>query len=220
VTPVLVVSSIERAVDFYCGKLGYGKPQVYGDPPCFAMIYRDGMELMLTLTESGAHGKPNGPAGVWDLYIAVTDVAAEQRALEAAGVTIDKGPTDAFYAMREIEVLDPDGHRICFAQDITFERADASEKWEGALDVGAKKLRLVLELASTKDGLVGRLVSLDQGGIQIPIETAARDGVKLRLEIRAIGAVYEGRADDTGARVEGTWVQGGKSWPLELRRVL
>jgi hypothetical protein len=106
------------------------------------------------------------------------------------------------------------------ARSRSWIRTDASEKWEGALDVGAKKLRLVLELASTKDGLVGRLVSLDQGGIQIPIETAARDGVKLRLEIRAIGAVYEGRADDTGARVEGTWVQGGKSWPLELRRVL
>ena len=63
--------------------------------------------------------RPNGPSGVWDMYVRVDDVAAELWALAAAGVAIDKGPTDLFYQMREIEVLDPDGHRICFAQDIS-----------------------------------------------------------------------------------------------------
>ena len=63
--------------------------------------------------------QPNGPSGTWDLYLRVDDVAAEQQALAAAGVAIAKGPTDLFYAMREIEVLDPDGHRLCFAQDIS-----------------------------------------------------------------------------------------------------
>jgi uncharacterized glyoxalase superfamily protein PhnB len=53
------------------------------------------------------------------MYVRVDDVAAELWALAAAGVAIDKGPTDLFYQMREIEVLDPDGHRICFAQDIS-----------------------------------------------------------------------------------------------------
>jgi len=32
---------------------------------------------------------------------------------------IDRGPTDTFYQVREIDVLDPDGHRICIAQDLT-----------------------------------------------------------------------------------------------------
>jgi catechol 2,3-dioxygenase-like lactoylglutathione lyase family enzyme len=53
------------------------------------------------------------------MYLRVDDVARELWALAAAGVAIDKGPTDTFYNMREIEVVDPDGNRLCFAQDIS-----------------------------------------------------------------------------------------------------
>ena len=73
---------------------------------------------MLSLGDDPAHVHPNG-RGVWDLYLAISDIASEIAALTAAGVAIDKGPNDAPYRMRELEVLDPDGHRICFAQDIS-----------------------------------------------------------------------------------------------------
>ena len=117
-TPVLVVSDIRRSLDFYCQKLGFGRPGVHGDPPCFAMVFRDGFELMLSTPRGEGRVQPNGPGGTWDVYLRVDDVAAEQKALAAAGVPLAKGPSDLFYAMREIEVLDPDGHRLCFAQDI------------------------------------------------------------------------------------------------------
>jgi catechol 2,3-dioxygenase-like lactoylglutathione lyase family enzyme len=113
------VSDLQRSVDFYCGKLGFVDPNVHGEPPCFAMINRDGFELMLSVAEDPSHVRPNGPTGVWDLFIVITDVAAEIAALETAGVPIDKGPADRFYQMREIEVLDPDGHRLCLAQDLS-----------------------------------------------------------------------------------------------------
>src|SRR5262245_36410931 len=116
-TPVLVVSDLKRSIDFYVKQLGFEEPSVWGDPPCFAMLNRNGFELMLSLVESEGGVRPNGPTGVWDVYLRVDDVAAEQAALEAAGAKIEKGPVDTFYDMREIEVVDPDGHRWCFGQD-------------------------------------------------------------------------------------------------------
>jgi uncharacterized glyoxalase superfamily protein PhnB len=53
------------------------------------------------------------------VYVRVADVAAEIKALVAAGVKIERGPSDTFYSMREIEVLDPDGHRWCLGQDLS-----------------------------------------------------------------------------------------------------
>src|SRR4051794_7671179 len=116
-TPLLVVSDLQRAIDFYCNKLGFGNPGVWGEPPCFAMMHRDGFELMLSLTEGEAKPAPNGH-GVWDVYIRVSDVGAEMAELEAAGVKIDKGPTTMPYGMKEIEILDPDGFRICVAENV------------------------------------------------------------------------------------------------------
>lgn len=60
-----------------------------------------------------------GPTGSWDVYVRVEDVAAEEAALRAPGVEIVKGPDDTFYEMREIEILDPDGYRWCFGQDLS-----------------------------------------------------------------------------------------------------
>lgn len=218
VTPLFVVSDLPRSVDFYCQQLGFGKPSVYGDPPCFAMLYRDGFELMLRRAEDPGYVKPHGSHGVWDLYISVADVAAERAALAAAGVKIDKGPTDTFYSMREIEVLDPDGHRICFAQDITGELQGVTETWEGTLDLGEKQLRLVLKLAPSQGGLAGRLDSLDQGAMNLPIDLVKRDGSALRFEMSALDASFEGTIDGANRLLTGQWSQRGRKWPLVLRR--
>lgn len=118
-TPLFVVSDLARSMAFYWEKLGFGPPNAWGEPPCFAMVRRSGYEIMLNLAEKPEAIRPNGPGGIWDMYIRVDDVAAEIDALNAAGVEIVRGPETMFYQMREIEVLDPDGYRICIAQDAT-----------------------------------------------------------------------------------------------------
>ena len=118
ITPLLVVADVARSAAWYCDVLGFEDPSFSGDPPVFAMLFRDGHELML---RRGAPGDivPNGRLGAWDIYIRVADVASEQQGIERAGGRLVAGPRDAFYGMREIELDDPDGHRVCLAQDMT-----------------------------------------------------------------------------------------------------
>jgi len=115
-TPLFVVSDLPRSLAFY-ERLGFHARRTWGEPPCFAMPRRDGLELMLSLAEDPSRVRPNGPDGVWDVYLRVEDLAAERAALEAAGVAIARASERTVYDMVEMEVVDPDGYRICFAQD-------------------------------------------------------------------------------------------------------
>ena len=116
ISPLFVVSDLQRSIDFY-KRLGFGEPDVWGNPPCFAMMHRDGLEIMLSLTEGAAAPRPNGH-GVWDMYLFIDDLDAEIAALRDAGVSIDRGPNTTEYRTKEIEVVDPDGFRTCLAQNV------------------------------------------------------------------------------------------------------
>jgi catechol 2,3-dioxygenase-like lactoylglutathione lyase family enzyme len=116
-TTVLVVSDIARSLDYYA-RLGFVEPATFGDPPLFAMANRQGFDLMLKL------GTPQPAADAWAMHLRIDDSAAEEEALRSAGVAIARGPATTEYAMYEIEVNDPDGHRICFGQDVERREED------------------------------------------------------------------------------------------------
>ena len=89
--------------------------------------------------------------------------------------------------------------------------------WEGALDVNGTTLRLVLKLASQADGLAtGTLVSVDQGGAEVPIAAVVQNGAHLTLVVPAVAGKYDG--DLSEGQLTGTWTQGPRTWPLVLKR--
>lgn len=91
--------------------------------------------------------------------------------------------------------------------------------WAGKLDVGGVSLRLVVKINKKPDGkLAATLDSLDQGAKDIPIDTVALKEKSLRLELKAIGGVYEGKLNADETEVTGTWTQGGNALPLNLKR--
>src|SRR5262245_54435982 len=87
--------------------------------------------------------------------------------------------------------------------------ANAEGSWEGTLDVGSQQLRLVVKLSNTDSGAQGVVISLDQGGAEIPITQIVQDGAKLTLSVGSIGAHYDG---EVGAdKIDGRWMQGAQS---------
>ena len=90
--------------------------------------------------------------------------------------------------------------------------------WEGVLVAGPNKLRLVLEVSKSSDGIyLGTLVSVDQGGARIPIDRIDGDGDKVRLEMRAVKASFEGTMNADKTRILGAFTQ-GQPLPLEFVR--
>jgi uncharacterized protein len=94
--------------------------------------------------------------------------------------------------------------------------SDIEGSWEGTLSVGAAQLRLVVKLANDGEAARGTLVSLDQGGAEIPITQITQSGSALTLVIGPINGRYEGALKD--AQLAGTWTQGPQSFPLTLKR--
>ena len=92
--------------------------------------------------------------------------------------------------------------------------------WQGTLDAGGAKLRLVLKVTKKPDGtLAATLDSPDQGATGIPVDSITITGATLRFELRSAGGVYEGTINKEGTAIDGRWSQGPGSFPLVLSRV-
>jgi hypothetical protein len=97
--------------------------------------------------------------------------------------------------------------------------SDIDGAWIGTLDVGAAKLRMVFHITNTADGLAATADSPDQGATGIPVTSVTRDGASLKLEMKQIGGVFQGKISEDHASIVGTWSQGGSGFPLVLKRV-
>src|SRR5258708_6266325 len=71
--------------------------------------------------------------------------------------------------------------------------SDIDGDWLGTLDAGMGKLRLLLHIANTEDGLNATMDSLDQNANGIPVTSITRTNTSLKFEMKAIGGAYDGR---------------------------
>jgi uncharacterized protein len=97
--------------------------------------------------------------------------------------------------------------------------SDIDGDWLGTLDTGMGKLRLLLHVTNTEDGLTATMDSLDQGANGLPVNSVTRNGSALKFEMKSIGGNYDGTMSADLSTFNGTWTQGGKSFPLAFKRV-
>ncbi len=97
--------------------------------------------------------------------------------------------------------------------------SDIDGTWMGSLDTGTIKLRIVLHIVNTEDGLTATLDSPDQGAKGLPVTSVTRDGAALKMEAKQLGGVFEGKIAADRSLIEGTWTQGGANLPLVLKPV-
>jgi pimeloyl-ACP methyl ester carboxylesterase len=95
--------------------------------------------------------------------------------------------------------------------------SDIDGDWLGTLDSGMGKLRLLLHITNTEDGLTATMDSLDQGANGIPVNSISRTGAELKFDMKSIGGNYDGTISTDLGTISGTWTQMGKSFPLVLK---
>jgi catechol 2,3-dioxygenase-like lactoylglutathione lyase family enzyme len=109
VTPVWYqVRDLEAGRAFYTGKLGFTETYVDGDGG-WVKLERGGMEIGL------AEGEPNEDGGV--AHVDVEDLKAVADELRAAGIEVGT-ILELHGEMRLLDVFDPDGNRVQFAQEL------------------------------------------------------------------------------------------------------
>lgn len=117
VSPVLLVSDVDRAVECYRDRLGF-TCDVYGDPPDFVVAERDAAIILFALCSDADRIVPNWKIvdNVWNAFIRVDDVESIYAEVQERGAEIDYTLYDAPSGFREFGVQDPDGHDIAFGQ--------------------------------------------------------------------------------------------------------
>lgn len=117
VEPQLFVSNIEASCDYYADKLGFSIAFLYGDPPYYGQIYRDGVQLNLRQVER----LPLDPAfrsveqDALSATILVEDVAALAAEYEASRAIFHQQLRTEEWGTSTIIISDPDGNLIAFA---------------------------------------------------------------------------------------------------------
>lgn len=120
--PILNVTNMRAAVDFYCAVLGFTadvSDAAAADGPAYASVSLDGNEVHLsTCAGDGVRGTA--------VYFYVDDVDALfrrflERGLRTPGKPdspVEEGPVDQSWGMREFYVRDPDGNALRFGTPI------------------------------------------------------------------------------------------------------
>ena len=91
--------------------------------------------------------------------------------------------------------------------------------WEGTLDAGAMKVRLVIHVVRTGEQLTATLDSPDQGATGLTVDAISVTDGSIQLEMKSLGAAYKGKFSSDGSRIEGEFSQLGQGFPLNFTRV-
>jgi hypothetical protein len=122
IAPYFIVADVVATANYYRDKLGFGYDRLWGEPPAFCMVSRNGVVIMLSQRETPGAVRPNSladpPEEAWDAYIWIDNADALLSEFSSKGVTIARDVCDQPYGCRDFDVLDCNGYRLCFGQPI------------------------------------------------------------------------------------------------------
>ena len=122
IAPYFIVDDVVTTANYYRDKLGFHYDRFWGDPPCFCMVTRSGIIIMLSQLEVTGVVRPNrrvDPEGeAWDAYIWIDDADALNLEFKSRGVKITRDVCDQPYGCRDFDVEDCNGYRLCFGQTV------------------------------------------------------------------------------------------------------
>lgn len=121
VAPYFIVDDVVATANFYRDKLGFQYERFWGDPPCFCMVQRSGIVIMLSQFDTRGAARPNrlaDPNGkAWDAYVWVDNADELCAEFKAKDVKIARDICNQTYGCRDFDVEDCNGYRLCFGHD-------------------------------------------------------------------------------------------------------
>jgi predicted enzyme related to lactoylglutathione lyase len=123
IAPYFVVDDVLATANFYRDKLGFHYQRLWGEPPCFTIVQRNGAHLMLRQLDPPGQMRPNAnPADpedyTWDAYLWVDNADALYAEFQQKGINIVRPICNQEYGCRDFDILDCNGYRLCFGQDL------------------------------------------------------------------------------------------------------
>ena len=97
-----------------------------------------------------------------------------------------------------------------------LEAQNITGNWQGTLQAGPQKVRIIFKVALENDNLKAIVYSIDQPSPPIAA-TITRDGSTVKMSVPSINGKYEGKLSGDGNSMAGTWTQGAPL-PLNLER--
>jgi len=90
--------------------------------------------------------------------------------------------------------------------------------WNGTLDAGTMRLRLVLHIEQGESGYTATMDSPDQGAHGIAASDVTVSGDSVNVAFSQLGARYAGEISGDGSALTGTFSQAGQTFSLVLER--
>lgn len=96
--------------------------------------------------------------------------------------------------------------------------SDIDGTWQGTLDAGATKLRILFKVVNTADGLTAQMQSPDQSPLWLTASSVIRTGSALSIGLKGISGSYDGKLSADLSSIDGTFTQGPNTLPLVVTR--
>ncbi len=110
---ILPVNDMEGTLDFYTTQLGFECTFRWETPTTYAVLKRDGVSIHISLQDYPVEAPKNV-----SLYIFCHDVAQTYREFSDKKVNFYEPLNTTDYQMKEFIILDPNGFKIGFGQEV------------------------------------------------------------------------------------------------------
>ena len=113
--PQFTVPDVVRTAEYYRDVLGFQIAGYWGEPPLFAIVCRDKVEVFFNRADQ-AEVRTGRARGAYDAYVHIVGIETLAEELRERGAEVIEGPVFRVYEQRELVVRDCNGLVLAFGE--------------------------------------------------------------------------------------------------------
>jgi len=118
IAPVFFTTDLPGTLAYYGGKLGFACVGMYGDPPFYAIVARDGHAVHFRSVDAATVHPEKYAEELLDAYLLVEDAGALYAEYAAKDVEFARELGEMPWGLREFVVKDCDGRLLAFGAEM------------------------------------------------------------------------------------------------------